>query len=254
MNRQTEKKLRDLRLELGDDMRRADKVVGKLRDDLEGGYRWEPDEVLVALRAAERLRTSVSHTADRLLKVLKGSASLKEVEIEWLSGAYNGIKHAAKYLGDISGAEMVRLADLWVEGKIKSMQDSHEAYFLLRFGAAIQMLQRSWNAMYFAAFAAPRKHMYLDERRTAEVHGKKHGEHFMYKVREEADQIAGQSGQYVEVIDADGTVLYVAQPPISHMRREAAMMPKGKHAHRPMLNNPSTRDFQMFRDVWAMRY
>ncbi len=240
MRKDQERYIRDeLRATLGAAMRSANAEVLPLKTSLERGYRWEPDEILVAMLAADEL-AEVSTPVANSLKTLLKRRDFTDSERERLLGAEKGVRRAAKYLRDIQGEEMIRLEKEWLTEGLP-IAKGHEAYFLKRFGAAMRLLQLSWNKMFYATHKVRPRRMRLDERESAGFYNPMSdvGKH----VRAEADEVAERGGVYVEVYDSDGDIAYVAQPPVEHMTTA-----------RPNPGRSERQDFELFEAIWDMRY
>lgn len=216
--------LRYLRGRLGTAMRRANGTMEPLLMSLELGYRWEPDENIAALAAAEDLRGVVLGLAERLEEFSERyEKSLTASEKAWLGrkGALGRLKEAATYLAEIEADEMVALYEAWEEGELAGLknQKSHEKYFLRGgggrmiggFAGAMRVLRAAWSQLFYATAKPKTKRMKLTERESKAYYNK------MSAVRDDvhalADANAQESGNYVEVYDADGDIVYVGRPP-----------------------------------------
>jgi hypothetical protein len=240
MKKEQETYIRYLRLMLGNAIRKADDVVKPLKEGLERGFRWEPDDVLNAMLATDELGEASEKVAAKIADLLK-RADFSTAERERLQGAKNGVSKAAVFLGSIKGKEMIALEEKWLSGKV-NVHKGHEAYFLKRFEAAIKLLRLSWNKMFYATHKVRPRRMTMSARESSGFYNPmsdvaKH-------IRSEADHVADRSGTYVEVYDDDGDIAYIAQPPVEHMTRAASMA-----------KNPDGRaDHEMMRALWAMSY
>lgn len=250
MLKETKRDVVQIRSRLGRAMRKATGAVGDHVEAFENGFRWEPDDVLACLLAADDLLLVVRGIEQDLMD-LASRATLEvmtESERRRVRSARAGVKKAMDFLGDIDGKRMVALADLWVAGKA-DVSAGHEVYFIRRFSGAMRILQLAWNALFFATNKAVPSKMQLTEPQSKLFYDKSTGFHRL--VREQAEHKAEQLGEYVEVIDAAGRIAYVAQPPVEHLEAAARRVPKGMKARMSIANPGLRADAKEFAQVWS---
>jgi hypothetical protein len=235
-------------------MRSADAVYQPLYLMTEQGFRWEPDDVTMALVARDNLAATATDVADALAefvdKFATGGGKLKPVERAELvgvgavrgtklkpgergriiggkkfgKGAVGGIREAVSVLDSIKQRKMAELERGWLDGSVDFVQ-GHERYFIFRFAAGMEFLRLSWNKMFYATEQPDVVVLTLD---TSSSDGYAGGLGISPEVtralreslKAQADGISEKKGVYVEVHSDAGEVLYISQPPSAVARGE----------------------------------
>lgn len=250
--------IRQLRLQLGDALRRSHDALAPLMLMVEQGYRWEQDEMVTALEAADDLEQTAA-AVDRAV----GSFDAKGLRQQ----SKTRLREARLFLGkgvttlqSIDGEDMVALAHRWEEEGL-GVDKAHEAYFLTRFTTAMRILRLGWNKLFYATQGPSVRRIKLTLRQTSAYYDPMSG--IRESVQDQARELAEKSSRYVEVIDADGDVAFVAQP--SSTARAIEEATARKRARKPrrvrpigrMQDNPTeerARDLWMFEQLWEMPY
>jgi hypothetical protein len=218
MRKEQSKYVRYLRLVLGDAMRRANDSIEPLRLMVERGYRWEPSDTLEAMIAADDLSEVAESVQEALERFVKEHPKvLSPTEIERLAGApkrgkgaVGGIRQAVRFLDDIDGRTMIELEAKWIE-KGTSIDKAHEAYFLTRFNGAMKVLRLAWNKMFYATQKPSARRMDLTKAETEAFYNT------LSEVRDviirQAEDMADETGSFIEIYDDHGDIIFVAQPP-----------------------------------------
>jgi len=210
--------IRYLRLALGDAMRRSNDSIEPLKLMLERGYRWEPSDTLEAMIAADDLSEAAESVAGALERFVKEHReTLTPQELDRLvggpkkgKGAVGGIRLAIRFLGDIEGNKMIALEAEWIE-KGTGPERGHELYFLQRFNGAMKVMRLAWNKMFYATQKPTARKIELTGEETAAFFNP------LSEVRDviikQAEDLADETGSFIEIYDDAGDIIYVAQPP-----------------------------------------
>lgn len=261
MRKQQREYVRALRMMLGNGLRAAHSAMQPLTDMIEHGYRWEPDDLLAAVLAADKLALDARLVDDGWEETVFEAG--EEVTYTWpglsdflsryklSAGERARLREALKYvrkgialLDAIKLAEAQRLERQWIE-KGLTIKKGHEIYVLRNFDAAMRVLRLAWSRLFYATQKPAVTTMKLTERETKAWDNPMSG--VADVIRVQADTKANEVDKYVEVIDSDGDIVYVAQPDSAsgervRMRKNAA----GDREHHAEL--------MMFEELWSWDY
>lgn len=253
--------VRALRMMLGNGLRRAHSGMQPLTDMVEHGYRWEPDDLLSAVLVTDRLAIDARLVDDGWEEtVFEGG---EEVSYAWpglsdflsrynlTAGERARLREALKFvrkgialLDATKLAEAQKLERKWID-KGLPISKGHEIYVLRNFDAAMRVLRLAWSRLFYATQKPSVTTMKLTERETKAWDNPISG--IADVIRVKADQKANETDKYVEVVDSDGDIVYVAQPDSASGERVRMRMNKrGEREHHA--------DLMMFEELWSWDY
>lgn len=242
--REVQRAIKSARRKIGAAIRQAEEVVRPLREDFYNGLRWEPDDNVAAIVAAEDLRARLAPIIDELVDVVR-MRSVNEDQVSWLigyvasrrrkeailaslkdveygdpkfarlrlKGAIGGLVQAVANLSRIKPETMLQLETAWMDGK--EMSESHEEYFLLLYNASVTLSRRSWTMLFYATEGNRHGRIRVTGR---EAQAFDDSDMVIFpqlrSLREDvvarAEEKARADNRPVDVIGSDGDVLYVA--------------------------------------------